>query len=208
MTRPAGQRFGGAWMNPTIPDSLLAATIANHPGGGSINTKRVLEILGRQMEVWRFDLERRNTEPQPAQWAGLVRKIVIPADPELIDVMQIDYETQLLPAQVLGALSHELYRRCNMSRLALFDRVRAGEIELLDTLREVLNDMAGQLDYIRGKTGPQADIGPAFRAVHAALLDGSDLKDGAARELTGELLNMCGIPAPRSRSRQAELIAG
>lgn len=207
--------FHGAWKNGTIPVELLRARLRNEMAA-CIDPAPVLAALSRQMEEWRFNLEWQDADPQPGQWAELLLKIRVPDVPDYCEVADIGHSLRALPAFVIGVMSGELFKRADVGTATLLERMRNDAIDTgaaspddANLLRGVVADMVAGLAYVKGKRGPKLkrDIGPTIRAVHAAIVANSTMGDVPARELAADLLIICGIPAPTSRSRLAELFS-
>ncbi|KAF1721966.1 hypothetical protein CSC75_04395 [Pseudoxanthomonas wuyuanensis] len=169
------------------------------------------------MELWRFNLQRQDADPQPAQWVDLLHAIKVPDTPNFRDVDTLRAQVEALPVRVAGVLNEVLFKRAEIGRVALFERMmrdatpRNATASPADVvlLRGALVDMIESLRYVRGRRGPKLkqDIGPVLRAVHAAIVTNSRMADVPARELAADLLVMCGIPAPKGRSRLSELFS-
>lgn len=167
---------------------------------------KVLEVVLRQLEVWRFDQQRRDAEPEPAEWAGLISKINVPDRPGLLDVLEIDRGIGRLPLHVRAVLDTALFNAIGVGRVGLMERMRQNPgPEDASLLRETLAEMAAAANQLKGKRGTKRDVGPHLRAVCAALQTHCDFSLPAARPVAAELLRLAGIPAPTSRSRLTEL---
>lgn len=209
MTKRKTAPFHGAWMNRQVPDPLLRKRMSNE-ADVEIDAAAVIVVLSRQMELWRFNLEWQTTDPEPSQWASLLRAIKVPQSPTRLEVIELRHRVHTsLPAHVIAVLNDVLFRRAEVWTVALFDRMLAGDPASVDVLRVALVDMAESAKLVKGKRGPRLkqDIGPTLRAVHRAILENSQMPDVPARALAADLLRICGIPAPESRSQLAKLLA-
>lgn len=200
-------------MDGTIPVGLVRVRLANERAA-KVDPEPVIAVLSREMEVWRFNLQRLDADPQPAQWRELVSKVEIPELPTFAEMVEVRRSINALPAKVIGVMTAELFKRAGIGRPALLERMQEaawnGTADPADAalLRGVVADMAEALGHVKGKRGPRLkqDIGPVLRAVHGAIMANSSMGDVPARDLASDLLNMCGIAAPKGRSRLAELM--
>jgi hypothetical protein len=174
----------------------------------------VLLVLRRQVAAWRFDVQRRDVEPEPAQWDARLRAIVVPAAPTFEQVAGIKRQVRALPRRVLAVLDAALLRLYDIGTAALLDRFgKAPTAHDAKCLRSGLVVVRSELAKVKGKRGPRADVGPSFRAVvaalkvHAVVRAGKRFTADAVRELAAELLRDVGMPAPEGRSRLIALSA-
>lgn len=166
-------------------------------------TQRVAWVVLKRLAVWRFDKQRRDTEPEPAEWEGLIRKIKVPERPTQMEALALDRSVnQHLPLLVLAELDGALLRAADIGRAELFDRlIDNPTAEDAALLRDTLTALADALTRVRGRTGNKADVGPHLRAVCAALQSHCSFSLPAARPVAAELLNAVGIRAPRGKTQ-------
>src|SRR5690606_13886327 len=129
-----------------------------------------------------FNLQRLDADPQPAQWRELVSKVEIPELPTFAEMVEVRRSINALPATVIGVMSAELFKRAEIGKSTLLDRMQATAAvsgmaapEDAALLRGVIADMAEALGHVKGKRGPRLkqDIGPVLRAVHGAIMANS-----------------------------------
>lgn len=206
MTKPKTRPFAGAWMDGRVPVDLLRRQMRNWCM--TINVDPVIAVLSRQHELWKFHTHQIAADPEPSQWASLLRAIKVPVSPSRMETDELRRKIRtMLPAQVIGVLNSELFKRAKVGAGELFDRMIEGDDGATTLLRATLKDMAEGARYVKGKRGPRLDVGPPFRAAHAAVMANSTMRDTDARVLAAELLRTCGIPAPLGRSQLASLVA-
>lgn len=214
MTKKKTGVFKGAWMDGRVPEPVLRGRMAAYRRE-AINPEPVIAALSRQMELRRFWIDRQAVEPEPADWASLLRSVRVTDAPDFREVDVIRNQVHALPAHVIAVLNQALFERAGIGSVALFERMmRAatvgdgfagpGDVALL---RSVLADMIEGLQHVTGKRGPRYDVVPALRAVHRAIVENSAMADVAARTLAADLLNDCGIRAPTGRSRLAQIFS-
>lgn len=170
----------------------------------------IKEVL-RQLSLWRFEQQRKQVEPEPAAWRGLIEAIAIPEEPTPMDTLSIKREVQRLPGHVRAVLDAALLRRSGGGYLGLFQRLidtptRADAQLLKDTLKE----MSESLESVTGKRGNEIKKGPFLVAVrkaieqHTASMRTPKGVHGP-REMAAILLKEAGVNIPPSRSALAEL---
>lgn len=233
MTKRKTSPFSGAWMSSLLVEAKpvpawanveekealeqevsegdarkwneIFSRIRNEPG--NIDPGPVMAALMRAVEVWRFERQRCAADPEPAQWASILRAIEVPNAPMPGQIDMLNTEVSRLPAQVIGVLNTALFRRCEVGTSRIFERMREGDEASAAMLRDTLRDMIDALRGLRGRSGPRLRpvMAARLRAVHAAIVAASDVKPAPARALAAGLLRQCGIPAPEGRSQLADL---
>lgn len=174
------------------------------------DTVSIICALSRQLEIWRFDQKRIETEPEQAEWARLIAGIRITDAPTHAEAFEICQKVRRLPLRVLAVLDAALFKAAKVGRIELLDRLyfepTASDARLL---RDTLTAMRESLAYVSGKRGPKLkkiSAGPAFRAVTAAIIRHSSLKKNRAMELAAALLNERGVDVPKGTSQQYALM--
>lgn len=208
MTKPRTGVFRGAWVDGTVPVTQLRERINAEPG--SIDADPVISVVSKQRAAWKFDKLRRDTEPEPAQWADLVKAVSIPASAtDHKGLTRLKADIDRLPPRALAELDGYIFRSCSVGWRGLVARVLdTGDPADMEVIREALTVLSDALPRVRGKRGPKWDPGPALRAITEAILTHSDLRPVPARQLAAELLNVCGIRVPSGRSQLAKLVRG
>ena len=235
MTKRKTQPFHGGWMDETltggVPLSRFAAVeiarkhaeaeadaqrrisdrIRAEPG--RISPKPVIAVLRVQLGIWRFNRKRIDRDPEAAQWAGLMRKVVVPESPDFNQVSELQSAVRKLPAQVIGMLNAVLFQRGQVGVTDLLQRMidaamptggRAAESDAA-LLRDALAAMIATPP--KAKQGPRADAGPMFRAL-VAVISESAVESVLVRDvhaLAADLLRDCGVKVPQSRQELSRL---
>lgn len=192
----------------------IKARIENEPG--SIDPRPVIDELRRQLGIWRLHRQSQDNEPEPNQWATILRAMKVSDAPDFHEVDTLRRQVFALPGRVGAVMDTALFQRSDIGRVGLFERmwtdasVRGGSASTADVslLRGVLTDMIESLRYVRGRSGRNAhnDAGLAFRAVVAAIVVNSEaVRETAARMLAAELLKDCGISLTQNRQNLAKL---
>jgi hypothetical protein len=170
----------------------------------------IMAALRRAVEVWRFERQRYEADPQPAQWESLLRAIEVPDTADLRGIEAFRRAVHRLPAHVLAILNTVLFERASIGTVVLFQRIQEGDRDMLPLLRDALRDMADGLKHVRARPGP-GRLKPVsttqLRLVHAAITTTSEVPTLRARELAAALLRLCAIPAPSTRGQLAKLLA-
>jgi hypothetical protein len=197
--------FRGAWVDGTVPVTQLRERINAEPG--SIDADPVISAVSEQRAAWKFDKQRRDTEPEPAQWSELLASLDVPAattDHKALTRLKRDIDH--LPLRVLAELDGYIFRSCSLGWRGLIARILdTGDPADLELIRGALAALSDTLPRVRGKRGPKWDAGPALRVITEAILKHSNLRPVPARVLAAELLNMCGIRVPSGRAQLAKL---
>lgn len=211
MTKAKHGSFQGAWMDGRIPVELIMKRLNNEPSankkGGGYDAAPVLRVLSRQVEIWLFDQARRDAEPEPAQWPDRLSAILVPVQPSPAELLTLKRAIRSLPKLVLAGLDLHLFRALEIGCIALLARDPFSADDA-NSLRDALAGVVADLARSVGKRGPKRDTATPLRAVVHALQAASAIKPPAARVLAADLLRLCDIPAPASRTHLAALLKG
>lgn len=208
MTKRKTGVFKGGWMDPTVPYVTLKEIIEREPS--SINIDPVIEVVARQREIYIFEKQRMDTEPQVAEWRDLVLAISIPETVDDFALFDLKKGISDLPLKVKSVLTHLVFERKSKHWNTLIEEMLHSHIDIstVEVFRDVLADIAESLKYVSGKRGPKWDCAPALNAVIDAILVNSKLKKSQAMYLAADLLNACGMKSPTSKSGLSEKLGG
>jgi hypothetical protein len=203
MTKKKTEHFSGTWMDGRLPEALLRPILDKHIVFED-DKRRILSVLSRQIEIWRFEFERRAKEPEPAQWASLVAAVEVPNRPDALSLMELNRALRKLPLHVQAVLAQAVFEQFECSIETLCTALHS---ERRLWLSGWLQQAVTELKRLRGKRGPRANVADPLRAVHAVIFEVKATRGTDRRKLAAELLKVCGIPAPTSRARLAAMLA-
>lgn len=196
--------FHGGWMDGRVNERDLRLILRNEIVLGDHDA--IIATLSRAMAVYRFDRARRAIEPEPADWAGLVAAIEVswPMDVRAVETLRRNVRS--LPLKVAAVLEAYLFKEAGIGIPILFERMMLAPSESDFRLVEsALQGLSEATRLVRGIPGPKADIATPLRKIVNELMR-QGMKTGRARTVGSDLLNTCGIPAPKGRSQLSELM--
>lgn len=198
--------FRGGWMDGRINERELRLILRNEIA--LTDHDAILAKLSRVMEVYRFDRNRVAIEPEPADWSGLVAAINVSWPMIFGEVDSLRRKVEALPLHMVAVLDTHLFMVEGLGTRALLRRMLSTPAENdFRLLESSLRDLAESARHVKGIRGPKSDGARPFREIVGELMrQGS--KAGRAREIASELLNRCGIRAPKGRARQSEIMRG
>jgi len=199
MTKKKTGHFSSAWIDETVDEELLKERIGNEPG--KLDAAPIIGAVKKERGTWNFYKQRRDTEPNPAHWAGLILDIQVPVNPDPFAVIELRQRVRKLPLTVGAVLDEYIYRQRGTTWRGLLDNPTASDLALFS---ESMREVGEAARYLRGKRGPKWDCGPALTAVMEAILVHSDLSPARARALAADLLDYCGIRVPLDKSQQIQ----
>ena len=199
MTKKKTGHFSSAWMDETVDEEMLRERIKNEPG--KTEAGPIIAAVKKQRGIWDFYKQRRDAEPNPSHWAGLILDIPVPVIPDPFAVIELRQRVRRLPLLVKGVLNTHIYLQTGVGWIALLEHPNAAD---LARFGESLRELGESARFLKGKRGPKWNCGPALTAVMDAILNHSDLTQAGARALAADLLDICGIRVPLDKSQQIQ----